>query len=412
MGGGAKPSGSTTTVQKADPWEGQQPYLNEQFQAAQSLFNKRTPQYNQDAYNKALESWNTANAGQAPQYDMNAYNAAFAGWKGGGSKPQSAAEFAAERGLNPVLSDTRNKYADYTYNFKPTPSGPQPTMEQFLIPGAAGARPKLEDFALPGTENSSALAPAYYPGQTIANQSPETLLAQQLTTQRALAGSPITNTASGLLTDTLKGRYLDPATNPGFKQGMTDIADTYRTAIAPQTDAAFAKSGAYGGSAYNEAVGRNQRGLADSLNKYAGELYDTERNRQMQSMLFAPQAAAQDYADLSVLSGVGGAKEARSQDLINEAVNRYNYNANLPANALRNYIDLTSGSYGSTQTATTPYYSNQGAGMLGGALSGGLFGAQNGAGIAGMLGSSTPWLYGGPTGALVGGGLGLLGSLF
>ena len=39
MGGGKGGGSSTTTVQKADPWEGQQPYLTEIFQEAQKLYN-------------------------------------------------------------------------------------------------------------------------------------------------------------------------------------------------------------------------------------------------------------------------------------------------------------------------------------------------------------------------------------
>ena len=35
---GSKGGGSTTTVQKADPWSGQQPYLKEIFQEAQGLY--------------------------------------------------------------------------------------------------------------------------------------------------------------------------------------------------------------------------------------------------------------------------------------------------------------------------------------------------------------------------------------
>ena len=39
MGGGKGGGGSTTTVQKADPWAGQQPYLTDIFQTAQQLYN-------------------------------------------------------------------------------------------------------------------------------------------------------------------------------------------------------------------------------------------------------------------------------------------------------------------------------------------------------------------------------------
>ena len=43
--GGGSQSGSTTTVQKSDPWSGQQPYLTFGFNEAQNLFDSATPQY-------------------------------------------------------------------------------------------------------------------------------------------------------------------------------------------------------------------------------------------------------------------------------------------------------------------------------------------------------------------------------
>lgn len=44
-GGSQQPSGTTTTIQKADPWSGQQPYLSFGFQQAQNLYNTGGPQY-------------------------------------------------------------------------------------------------------------------------------------------------------------------------------------------------------------------------------------------------------------------------------------------------------------------------------------------------------------------------------
>ena len=43
--GGSGGGGSSTTVTKSDPWKGQQPYLLQGFQAAQSNFNSGGPQY-------------------------------------------------------------------------------------------------------------------------------------------------------------------------------------------------------------------------------------------------------------------------------------------------------------------------------------------------------------------------------
>lgn len=48
-GGGSQPSGQTTTVQKSDPWAGQQPYLSDVFNQAQGLNQTFTPSYFPDS---------------------------------------------------------------------------------------------------------------------------------------------------------------------------------------------------------------------------------------------------------------------------------------------------------------------------------------------------------------------------
>jgi len=44
-GGSPQPAGTTTTVQKSDPWSGQQPYLSDLFSHAQGLYDNYTPQF-------------------------------------------------------------------------------------------------------------------------------------------------------------------------------------------------------------------------------------------------------------------------------------------------------------------------------------------------------------------------------
>ena len=347
FGGGGSPSGNTTTVQKSDPWEGQQPYLKQQMGEAQRL------------YGGGIGS-------TTPQYDMNAYNAAQTAYNSSGS-PGGMVWSAKQQRMVP---------------------GPST--------GPTGTAPKLSDFALPGggtTTTSSQLAPEYYPGQTIADQSPETLLAQNLTTDRALSGSPLMNSAQGLLTDTMQGDYLN--SNPYLDQNVNKALDT----VQQRVNSAFGQGGRFG-SGINQGVLAKEMG--DTASQMYGQNFDQERSRQMQGMLFAPQMANQDYFDIGQLANVGMQKEGRSQGLINEDVNKYNYNANLPANALRNYIGLTGGNFGGTQTSSSPYYQNQGASALGGALGG----ASLGGSLGGMLGMTNPY------GALLGGGLGLLGGLF
>lgn len=370
--GGGGGGGNSTTVQKADPWSGQQPYLTQQFQEAQKLYQDKTPQLDPAAYNQALEQWKTQGGleNSPTNLSINPYGNGSGGtWyqvKGDGGFSQSFADQAQAQ-----------SFIDLQKN-----------------------RPDQSKFIIPGSEGSSALAPAYYPGQTIANQSPETLQAQQLAGERAMSGSPLTNAAKNYTQGLLGGDYLKPDSNPYLDGMFSNAADQ----VQQRVNSAFGGAGRYGSGINQEVMTRE---LGKTAQDVYGQNYENERNRQMQGLLFAPQLANQDYFDIGQLANVGASKDTRSQDLINSDIDKYNYNSNLPANALRNYIGLTGGNYGGTTTSSTPYYSNQ----AGNALSGGLLGSQ----LGGMIGggySALPWLGAGANAAgLLGSGAGIGGLL-
>lgn len=245
--------------------------------------------------------------------------------------------------------------------------------------------------------DSGQLAPGYYPGQTVAGQSPYTqqaigLLANQATSAQSQG---LANAATGQITDTLNGKYLDPQSNPYFQGYLNNAADAYARGTAAQTDAAFNSGGAYGGSAYQETKQAQNKAFADSLNDLGNQQYQQARQQQLQAAALAPQTSGIPYANIAQLANAGQSQDAYNQNLINADMSRYNYNANLPYNALANYQGLIQGNYGGTSTSSTPYYTNP--------LGSGLGGAVSGAAAGSMFG---PW------GTAIGGGIGLLGGLF
>jgi hypothetical protein len=198
------------------------------------------------------------------------------------------------------------------------------------------------------------LAPEYFGGQTVASQAPETLNAQNMTTQRAMEGSPVTSSAKGLLTDTLNGSYLN--SNPYLDATFNRAADQ----VESRVNSAFEAGGRHGGGANQRVLGQT---LGDLATNIYGQNYQQERGRQQQGILLSPQVANQDYTDLQALSGVGAAKEGYNQNVINSDIAKYNYNANLPYNGLLNYSNLVQGNYGGTSTQSSPSYNG---GLLGG----------------------------------------------
>jgi hypothetical protein len=257
----------------------------------------------------------------------------------------------------------------------------------------SGIQPQLTQAAgdTQNLYNQGGLNYQYYPGNTVAPQSNWTQQANDLTAQRGLNGSPVTSASQQQITDTLNGKYLDPSTAPGFQQALDDAQKAYSTGTAAQSDAAFNRSGAYGGSAYDETKQMQNKAYGDSLNTLAGNFYNQGRTNQLQAAALAPQTANQDYTNLAALSGAGSSQDAYNQSNINQNVDRYNTNQQAPANAIQNYISLLNGAggqYGST-TKSTPYYQNGAAntlGLLGGvnSLLGGGQGNDN-SGIGGAL---------------------------
>lgn len=358
---GSKPSGSTTTVQKSDPWEAQQPFLKQGLSEASRLYGGGVgggaPEYDRVGYQKALDAYNASGGAGATQ------NADGSVSYGGQTLWPSGGNYFTPDGKNMGTLAELNKKA----------TGAMPTLDQFKIPGTGG-----------GT--NSLLAPEYYPGKTIANQSDEYLTAQEMAKQRAIEGSPITNSAKGYLTDVLSGDYLSPDSNPFFGKTVDRALDK----VQGRVNSAFGGAGRFGG-------GMNQQILAEELGNTANQMYSDNYNRERTAMdrglLFAPQLANQDYYDIGQLQTVGAQKEGRAQDLINQDIAKYNYEAQLPFNALSNYNQLISGNYGGTQTSTSPYYQNNTAGLLGAGLGvASMFGGGGGLLSFGNGGGPLPWL--------------------
>jgi len=199
--------------------------------------------------------------------------------------------------------------------------------------------------------------PQYFPSDTVASVAPETSQALDLLTQRALAGSPVASAAQSSNLATLNGNYLG-AGNPYFQQMIGNIAN----AVTPQIARNFEGAGRYGSGAYANAL---TSALANSASNLAYQNYGDERRNMNQAAALAPGLANLDYNDLQQLAGVGNTRQQLAQQGINAAIDRYNYNQNLPYNNLANYMRLIQGNYGASQTQTSQNSINPLAGSLG-----------------------------------------------
>lgn len=304
---GGKGGGSSTTVQKADPWEGQQPYLKEVFAQAQNLY------------------------------------------------------------------------------------------------------------------HNGGMAPSYYPGQSVADQSDWTKQALQMQANRAQNGSPLIDNASNAMNNITTGQAL--ADNEGLNvlnqlaQEDNPYADELFQRANSQTQAglesSFNRAGRYGSGAHEAAAADAANNLATQMYsalwdkradaaQAAGQLYNTGIGQQVVAGQTGQQLANQAYTDAAALSEAGGIMDEYNQQLINADIERWNYNQNRDLQALQNYNNLIQGSYGGTTTSTGQQSTGSTLGnVVGGALTGGSIGY----GLA--AGSTLGGPIGAGIGALAGGLLGL-----
>lgn len=250
-----------------------------------------------------------------------------------------------------------------------TKSEPWSGQQPFLKTGFESIK---NNYINPATGNvDGSKLPAYYPGQTIASDSPETQAALAARTGRALYGSPLTTAAQNQLTSTLNGDYLNsnPYIDATYNKAAKGVTQNYNEIVNPGIDSAFAKAGRFGSGAYAQARNSADRSAGTALGDLAtniyGQNYANERQNQIQGQLYAPDLANQDYYDINQLSSVGDYKTNLAQQQIDESRKKYDYNANKDQTALQQYMDLIQGNYGGTQTQTNPYTRNSAGDALG-----------------------------------------------
>jgi hypothetical protein len=244
--------------------------------------------------------------------------------------------------------------------------------------------------------------PAYYSGKTVAGFDPYQTMAQESIVNYAKGDAPVALQSAASVAnlgqmygqtpfsgeqraDLLAGRV-----NTGAGTPYGAIANTYGQQFIDQMTKGLADvrkgqimyqpGGSSRGDIYqsNVATGASQA-LAQNLANLYGGAYQTAQSQRfpMAQMELGQKAAGLGAyptimgAPLSMyqaIGDVGAQRRAMTQEGINQAMMRYNYEAQRPQTALQNYLSSISGAYGGRSTATP---SAIGAlGQIGSALSG------------------------------------------
>lgn len=214
----------------------------------------------------------------------------------------------------------------------------------------------------------------YYPGNTVVPYAPETETALSMQKDRALSGSPTQAAANQNLTATLNGDFLksgNPYMDALYESASRPIMQNFTNTVLPGIQSQFAAHGRLGSGMQANAVDQATQNLGRTLGDLSAQLYggnyEAERGRQMTAAGMAPTIAAADYNDMERLANVGAARESLAGQVLQEDIDRFNFEQQAPWDQLGRYASMISGNYGGTRETAQPYYQNRGANLLGGA---------------------------------------------
>lgn len=206
----------------------------------------------------------------------------------------------------------------------------------------------------------------YYPGSTVAPQSDGSRTALQGILQRGMNGSPVDTAAEHNITGVLNGDFLK-AGNPYFGA----MSDRIMGQVMPAIQSQFSMAGRTGSGLNQEALAQ---GLGDSIGALAFQNYNSERDRQMDSLGLAPQIAHEDFVNMGNAANAAQQQEGYDQRQLTDKVNRWNFEQQAPGMALDQFAGRVDpiGGMGSQTTSTT---SGGGGGLFGNLLGTALVGS-------------------------------------
>lgn len=253
-------------------------------------------------------------------------------------------------------------------------------------------------FGLSEAQRLYGQAPEYYPGQTYVSPSTATQQSMLALQNRALQGSALNPAAQQQQLATIRGDFL-AANNPYLSaamQGVTQTATQGYNQAVNQALSGASRAGRFGSGAMNTALSSAGNVLANQLSNTAGQMafqnYAQERARQEAAALNAPAMAQADYFDIAQLAQAGQMGESYQQAALQDAINRFNFQQNLPQNQLNQFLSQVYGAPRGSQVSS-PVFRNTGGSLLGGAATGAAIGNAIpgvgpliGAGVGGLLG--------------------------
>ena len=165
-------------------------------------------------------------------------------------------------------------------------------------------------------------------------------------TQRATNGSATVNNAEQALNQNITGGQTNP-----YLDGLVNKA---QDSVRSQFNTGAVNSGSFGNSGLQEQF---QKGLGDVATSMYGQAYETDKNRQMQSIGMAQQFGNQAYQDAGQLLNAGQLQQDQAQQQKDFGYQQFQEQQNDPYKKLSAMAGVFGSAPGQSSTTT-----NQGGG--------------------------------------------------
>jgi len=169
--------------------------------------------------------------------------------------------------------------------------------------------------------------------------------------------------AYGQLTDRAGGTFANALTDVAGKLAYQNYGDE-----RARQEAAVSRLGGLSQQDITNRLAGASALTQGGQQEYANQLAATQglagtsasdRAAQLQALQAAPGMAEADYGDIQKLLTAGQAREGYDQTALQDQINRYNYEQNLPQAKLQSFLSGVYGApSGGTSTSTQPIYSN------------------------------------------------------
>lgn len=237
--------------------------------------------------------------------------------------------------------------------------------QTYTIPGTGGNVTNINPANdLPGVMPSAAslyanYTPQYFPDSTVSpfNQTQNSALGQ-LSNFGLNGGSSSVQSGNNAITAINSGAFLGKD-NPYLQNTVNSISDS----VLPAIDSHFNKDGRFGS---NANVAADSSAVANAVAPLQFNDYEQQIGNMLQGSIASPVIQAGQESAMNDALTAGGQQQQQSQAQLNDQVNRFNFQQQLPYNMLSTYSGLVNGNYGGTGTLTQPYFAQGGSGGKGG----------------------------------------------